>query len=74
MPFNTINNVYKNVKQVDEDLSQGHVSVQETSKAVNDIKKTWFQQLLVLFPGRHIRHQSQYILFFYLGKIQPTPI
>ena len=41
MPFNTINNVYKNVKQVDEDLSQGHVSVQETSKAVNDIKKTW---------------------------------
>lgn len=41
MPFNTINNVYKDVKQVDEDLSQGHVSVQEASKAVNDINKTW---------------------------------
>ncbi len=41
MPFETYNDARDSVNKVDSDLSQGHVSVQEASTAVNDINKGW---------------------------------
>lgn len=41
MPITTINNAWDGVETIDADLSQGHVSTQEASKAVNDINDTW---------------------------------
>ena len=41
MPITTINNAWDGIKTIDADLSQGHVSTQEASKAVNDINDTW---------------------------------
>ena len=41
MPITTINNAWDGIETVDADLSQGHVSTQEASKAVNDINQTW---------------------------------
>ena len=41
MPIRTINDVWDNVETIDKDLSQGHVSIQEASQAVQDINKAW---------------------------------
>ena len=41
MPIKTINDVWDGIDDIDADLSQGHVSIQEVSKAVNDISQTW---------------------------------
>ncbi len=41
MPIVTINNVWDNVESIDRDLSQGHVSIQEASQAVEHINKAW---------------------------------
>lgn len=41
MPITTINNAWDGIETIDTDLSQGHVSTQEASKAVNDINETW---------------------------------
>lgn len=41
MPVITINDLWDNIESVDKDLSQGHVSIQEASAAVNQINKTW---------------------------------
>ncbi len=41
MPIQTCNNAIDSVRRIDNDLSQGHVSVQEASQAVNDINEGW---------------------------------
>lgn len=41
MPIETINEAWDDVQTIDGDLSQGHVSIQEASAAVNDINKGW---------------------------------
>lgn len=41
MPIRTINDVWDNVETIDNDLSQGHVSIQEASQAVQDINNAW---------------------------------
>lgn len=41
MPITTINNAWDGIETIDADLSQGHISTQEASKAVNDINNTW---------------------------------
>ena len=37
----TIDELVNGIEDIDRDLSQGHVSVQEASQAVNDINETW---------------------------------
>lgn len=37
----TIDDLVNGIEEIDRDLSQGHVSVQEASTAVNDINNTW---------------------------------
>ena len=41
MPIKTIDDAWDDIEQIDQDLSQGHVSIQEASKAVEDINKAW---------------------------------
>lgn len=41
MPIRTTNEAWDGIAKVDADLSQGHVSTQEASKAVEDINNTW---------------------------------
>ena len=41
MPIQTYNDARDSVNSIDNDLSQGHVSIQEASKAVTDINKGW---------------------------------
>lgn len=41
MPIKTIDDVWDNVESIDRDLSQGHVSIQEASQAVEHINKAW---------------------------------
>ena len=41
MPIKTIDGVWDNVESIDRDLSQGHVSIQEASQAVEHINKAW---------------------------------
>lgn len=37
----TIDDLVNGIEEIDRDLSQGHISVQEASTAVNDINNTW---------------------------------
>lgn len=41
MPIQTYNDARDSISSIDKDLSQGHVSIQEASKAVTDINKGW---------------------------------
>lgn len=41
MPIKTIDDVWGNVESIDKDLSQGHVSIQEASQAVEHINRAW---------------------------------
>lgn len=41
MPIQTYNDARDSVNAIDKDLSQGHVSIQEASKAVSDINEGW---------------------------------
>ena len=42
MPIKTIDDAWDGIEAVDADLSQGHVSIQEASAAVNGINATWY--------------------------------
>lgn len=41
MPFKTIDDAWRGIENIDASLSQGHVSIQEASQAVNGINQTW---------------------------------
>lgn len=41
MPIKTIDDAWDGIEDIDADLSQGHVSIQEASAAVNEINDTW---------------------------------
>ena len=41
MPIITIHDALNDIEKIDNDLSQGHVSVQEASDAVNHINTAW---------------------------------
>lgn len=41
MPIQTYNDVRDSIKKIDKELGQGHVSIQNASKAVNEINKAW---------------------------------
>lgn len=41
MPFQTYNNARDDIRAIDNDLSQGHVSIQEASQAVKDMNSGW---------------------------------
>lgn len=41
MPTKTVNDAWTGIENIDEDLSKGHVSIQEASQAVTHINDTW---------------------------------
>ncbi len=41
MPIKTVTDAWDNINAINNDLNQGHVSIQEASQAVNDINSAW---------------------------------